>query len=408
MRYCTRCVYPEIAATGIAFDEKGVCSGCNVAEEKETIDWRARKKILGEILEKYRNKDGSNYDCIIPVSGVKDSHFQTYILREEFGLNPLLVTFNHEFNTKVGIRNLTNMIKKFCCDHIRLTPNPELVKKLARVSLKKMGDFCWHCHAGIFTFPVQIAVKYKIPLIIYGEHEGDLTGSVSHYKFEDITYEKRTAWCRGFDWNSMIDEEEGITKQDLLPFMYPSDKEIKTAGVRAIHLGYYIPWDHKKQTELMIKDYGFETARESRTYNCYENVECHHCGGAHDYLKWLKFGYGRATDHASQDIRLGRITREEGIDLVREYDPKRPEDLDTILEFLEMTEEEFIECINPMRDKRAWKKNEKGEWILRDPVWNYINDQGVDEVRLPLNEDESKEYILTLKESKFVGGHVLM
>ena len=118
MRYCKRCVYPESSALELTFDEKGVCSGCRMAEEKEKINWNARKEKLREILEKYRNKDGSNYDCIIPVSGGKDSHFQTYIIKEVYGLNPLLVTFNHEFNTAAGIRNLTNLVSKFGVDHI--------------------------------------------------------------------------------------------------------------------------------------------------------------------------------------------------------------------------------------------------------------------------------------------------
>lgn len=410
MRYCKRCVYPESSALELTFDEKGVCSGCRMAEEKEKINWNARKEKLREILEKYRNKDGSNYDCIIPVSGGKDSHFQTYIIKEVYGLNPLLVTFNHEFNTAAGIRNLTNLVSKFGVDHIRFTLNPKLIKKLARVSLKKMGDMCWHCHAGIYTYPVQIAVKFKIPLILWGEHGfSDLYGMYSHYDQIEMTRKCRTEWgMRGYDAEDMVDEEEGITLADLKCFVYPSDKEIEAAGVRGIYLSNFIPWNGKKQSELMIEKYDFEpwSEQQDRTYNTYENVECHHCNGVHDYLRWLKFGYGRATDHVSQDIRLGRMTREEGIEIVEKYDHVRPKDLDMFLKFVGLTEEEFIGCINPMRDPRAWKKDDGGTWVFVDHVKNHIKDPGVEEARIPKIEDD--EYILASKKEEKREGYVLM
>ncbi|MDP2973423.1 MAG: N-acetyl sugar amidotransferase [Candidatus Diapherotrites archaeon] len=404
MRFCTRCVYPETSAIKMTFDEKGVCSGCRVAEEKEKIDWAKRKEMLAKILEKYKNRDGSNYDCIIPVSGGKDSHFQAHVIKEEFGMNPLLVTFNHEFNTRKGIRNLANMVEKLGIDHIRFTPNPKVIRKLARVSMRKMGDMCWHCHSGIFTYPVQIAVKFKIPLIIWGEHgQSDLSGMFSHNDMVEMTQKCRRDWgLRGFETNDMVDEEEGITLSDLKPFIYPSDKEIESVGVRGIYLSNFIPWNGKKQTELMMKLYDFETAEQERTYNCYENVECFHCGGAHDYLKWLKFGYGRATDHASQDIRLQRMTREEGIEMVEKFDGKRPCDLDLVLKYLGMTEEEFVACVDNMRDPRTWARDKKGKWVLLDWVGNHRNDQFVEEVRLPIKE--GNKYVLTSKwkEDKYV------
>jgi len=406
MRYCARCVYPESSAVKLTFDERGICSGCRVAEEKEKIDWEARKKLFGEMLEKYRSKDKSNYDCIIPVSGGKDSHFQVHLIKNVYGLNPLLVTFNHEFNTKKGIRNLSNMVEKFECDHIRFTPNPALIKKIARLSMKKMGDMCWHCHAGIYTYPVQIAVKFKIPLIIWGEHGfSDLGGMHSHNDFIEMTLRSRREWgLRGYEATDMVDKEAGIELADLKPFIYPSDKEIESVGVRGIYTSNYVCWNAKEQTELMIKLYDFETAEQELTYNCYENVECFHCGGSHDYLKWLKFGYGRASDHASQDIRLGRMTREEGIAMVEKYDGKRPCDLDIILEYLDMSEEEFVACVDNMRDPKAWKRDEKGQWKLQDHVKNHKNDPGVEEARLPIKGNHDYKLTSKWKEDK----HVLM
>jgi len=412
MRYCTRCTYPQTIAVGnqgrgTQFDEHGVCTGCKVAEEKEKIDWSAREKKLKEILERYRSKDKSNYDCIIPVSGGKDSHFQTYYIKEVCGLNPLLVTFNHLFNTHRGIRNLTNLVTKFGCDHIRFTPNPKAVKKLALLSLKKMGDFCWHCHGGIFTYPIQIAVKFNIPLIIWGEHGHlDLNGMFSLNDHVEMTKKGRQEFgLRGFEPEDMLDKELGITMADLRPYVYPSDEGLERVGVRGIYLGNYIKWDAKKQAELMIKKYGFEPGPQERTYNTYENVECHHCGGAHDYLKFLKFGYGRATDHTSQDIRLGRLTRKEGIDLVKNYDPKRPKDLDLILNYLGITEEEMLKYIEPMRDKNAWKKNSKGEWELIDPLWEHKDEQDIEKVRAKKKEGNT---FIQPKESEEENDYVIM
>jgi len=404
MRFCTRCLYPETSAIKLTFDDEGVCSGCRVAEEKEKIDWEERKKMLGKLLEQYKNKDGSNYDCIIPVSGGKDSHFQVHLIKEVYGLNPLLVTFNHQFNCGKGIRNLSNLVEKLGVDNLRFTQSPKIIKKMAKLSMKKMGDMCWHCHAGITTYPVQLAVKLKIPLIIWGEHTwSDLTGMYSHNDFVEMTQRCRREWgLRGFEAADMVDEEAGITMSDLKPYVYPSDKEIESVGVRGIFISNYVCWNAKKQTEEMIKLYDFETSKQERTYNCYDNVECFHCNGAHDYLKWLKFGYGRTTDHASSDIRLGRMTREEGIDLVKKYDSKRPDDMEMILKYLDMTEEEFVGCVDNMRDPKAWKKDKKGEWKLIDWIGNHRNDPGVEKARLPIKGKHDYKLTSDWKEKKYV------
>lgn len=397
MKYCTRCVYPENSAVPMYFDDKGICSGCRVAEEKNKIDWVERKKCLRSILNKYKDKGSSPYDCIIPVSGGKDSHYQTHLITKEFGLRPLVVTFNHEYNSARGIRNLTNLVTKLGVDNLRFTPNPQLIKKMALLSLKKMGDMAWHSHCGIFTFPVQIAVKYKIPLIIWGEQGFlDLGGMFSYNDLVEMTKKFRVEHgLRGYDWEDMVSKEYGITEADLEWAKYPSDKEIATIGVRGIYLGNYIPWNAKNQTELMIKLYGFETGPQPRTYNPYENVEDRYANGTNDYLRYLKFGYGRTTDHTSQDIRLGRLTREEGIKLVIKYDHQRPKDLDIFLKWAGITEKEFLESIDSMRDSAIWQKNSKGIWHTSDNILNHIHDQGVEEAKLPLNENENFNYKIT-------------
>jgi hypothetical protein len=191
----------------------------------------------------------------------------------------------------------------------------------------------------------------------------------------------------GFDAEDMIEEKSGITRKDIQPFIYPFDDELERVGVKGIYLSNYIRWDSKKQHELMIELYGYETALQERTFNTYEDVDCFHSAGTHDYIKFLKYGYGKATDHAVREIRLKRMTREEGIEMARIYDQKKPKDLNMFLAWIGMTEEEFYACIDSHRDPRIWKKDKAGGWQLFDSVLNHINDPGVDKVRLGKIED---------------------
>ena len=175
MRYCLRCCYPENTKPSIIFDEEGICSGCRTNEQrdKHVVDWDTKKEELKQLLESYKEKarqNGSPYDCIIPISGGKDSHYQAHLITQVFKLKPLFVAYNHGYNSKLGMRNLSNMIEKFGCDLLRYTTNPITAKNISKFMLKKVGDITWHYHAGIMTFPIQTAVRYKTPLIIWGEH----------------------------------------------------------------------------------------------------------------------------------------------------------------------------------------------------------------------------------------------
>jgi len=390
MRYCARCCYPENAQPSIIFDEQGVCSGCRVIESRPSINWAQREGWLRDLLAEYKAKAKAAknpYDCVIPVSGGKDSHFQAYLMKVKYGMNPLLVTYNHLFNTKVGLRNLENMFRRFSCDLIRFSSNPDSVRKIARYMLQKVGDVTWHYHAGIMTFPIQIAVKYRIPLMIWGE-EGfsELTGMFNQDDMVEFTKKKRQEHdMRGFEPEDLLNQPDSpFEPRDLAPFFYPADEEIEQVGLRGIYLSNYISWNAKSNAEFMIKDYGFETARErDRTFNIYDKVDDVHANGVHDYLKYLKFGYGRATDDASTEIRHGRMTREQGIDLVMKHDPKRPRDLDLLLEFLSMTEAAFEGLVEHLRDSRIWQAGELGKWTPKDNIGNHRNDPGVDAARLP-------------------------
>ena len=394
MRYCARCLYPENAKPTIIFDEQGICSGCRHHEARHRIDWAAREAKLRPLLIEYRDRsraEGNVYDCIVPVSGGKDSHFQVHLIKNVYGLNPLCVTFNHCFNTALGIQNLNNLVVKFGVDLIRFTASPESVRKIAQYMIKRVGDLTWHYHAGIMTVPFQVSVRYRVPLIIWPEHYGELTGVFTLDDMVEFTkWVRQEHDMRGIEPEDIVnDPASGITKRDLFPYTYPSDKEIEEVGVRGIFLTNYMYWDAKSQAELVIERYGFQplTWRRDRTFSLYAKTD-DHANEVHDYMKYLKFGYGRATDDASTEIRYGRMTREEGIEMVRQYDHVRPKSLDVYLKFLGMTEAEFEGALERMRDHSIWERH-GGRWHVKDSAVNYTNDSGVEADRVPQVEDRT-------------------
>lgn len=374
MRYCTRCVYPEIAVNTL-FDDEGVCGACRVQEEFDELSeefWARRRDVFQQIVDDARDLDGNRYDCVIAVSGGKDSYFQTYVIKELYGLNPLLVTYHGNNYLAEGQRNLDRMREVFGVDHIVVGPSVQTLVKLNRLCFRKMGDMNWHAHCGIKTVPIQVAVRYRIPLIVWGEVTWSIAGMFSPGDY--VEFSKRTRLehdMRGYDWFDMIDEEEGIEARDLLWARYPSDDEIDELGLRGIYIGNFFRWDPNEHAEKMRREYGFEVAREpfERTYRRMSNLDDMHENGIHDYLKYVKFGYGRASDHASKDIRLGYMTRDEGIEMVRRYDHVKPRrDLERWLRYVGMSEEEFDAIADGFRDPRVWRK-ENGEWV-KDNLWD--------------------------------------
>ena len=394
MEYCNRCVYPANARPGLILDDEGVCSGCRLIESRGETNWEERERMLRDIFEEARARQrekGSPFDCIIPVSGGKDSTFQTWLVKKKFGLNPLLVSYNHTFNTPLGVRNLSNLIEKMDCNLVRFTTAPGSAKRIAKYMIKKVGDVTWHYHAGIQTFPIQAAVQYEIPLMVWGE-EGfsELVGMHNVDDFVEFTKKKRQEHSmRGFEPEDLLEEADcELTPYDLAPFFYPSDEDIERVGLRGIYLSNFIPWNARKQTEFIIDELGFETAQfRERTFNLYDKLDDIHANGFHDYLKYLKFGYGRATDDAATEVRQQRMTREQAIEMVAKYDHVRPSDMDIFLEAVGLTEEEVIKMIEPMRDPAIWARDENGNWFVKDSVAGHVNDPGVEKVRLSLKEN---------------------
>jgi N-acetyl sugar amidotransferase len=395
MKYCNRCLYPENHPLGITFDKEGVCSGCRVHEEKDFINWQEREQKLEGILNAYRNKNGNNYDCIIPVSGARDSYFIVHMVKNVYKMHPLLVTYNKHYNTETGIRNLAYLKTLFGCDLFTLTVAPETAKKITRATIKKMGSIYWHCIAGQTVFPVQVAVRFKIPLIIWGAHQGlDQVGMFSHLDEVEMTRRYRKNHdLMGVEAEDLIGFD-GLTEDDINPYKYPHDKELEKVGVRGIYLGNYIRWDSKKQHELMIKTYGYKTNIQNRTFDTYNDIDCFNYSDLHDYIKFIKWGYGKATDHATREIRLKRMTREEGIELVKKYRDVAPKNLKLFLDWISMSEQDFIKHIE---EKRNWK--------TIDPVENHIDEKNVSLVAL--GKKENCEFILTdpvepISEEKYI------
>ncbi len=378
-KYCSRCVYPSIAATPLTFDEHGVCSGCRVSGQKDKIDWSQRWEIFKELTDEYRST--SNYDILIPVSGGKDSYYQTHVAIE-LGLKPLLVTYHGNNYIPEGEENLHRMSKVFDCDHIIVRPSVDALIKMNRLGFRVQGDMNWHNHCGIFTTPIQVAVRYKIPLMLWGEHGFmDLGGMYSYNDFVEFTAKYRLEHAlRGYDWNDFTDEgleklgkpqfKEGLREQDLLWAQYPNDEELDSVGVRGVYLSNFALWDANEHVKLVMEKYNWEPARQpfERTYRMMSNLDDMHENGIHDYLKFIKIGYGRGTDHSCKDIRAGRMTRDEGIEMVRKYDAVKPRrDLERWLKYVDMSEEEFDATCDSFRDPRVWRI-EGGEWV-KDNIW---------------------------------------
>ena len=400
MKFCKKCFYPENAKPTIIFDDNGICSGCNYnySRKDDDVDWIKREQIFREILDeaKYLAKERNNsHDCIIPVSGGKDSHYQVWLLKEKYQMNPFLVSYNHGFNSPSGLRNLKNLVEKSGCDIITYTAGKDSVKKIARYMIEKVGDITWHYHAGIKTLPFKIAVEKNIPLIIWGEHSfAEMTGMVSLKDFVEFTKWSRTEHdMRGIEAEELVGKN-GITYADIEPYIYPTDDEISKTEVRGIYISNFFKWNAEEHAKLMKKvwNFGYVSYDRERTFNLHSKID-DHANDVHDYMKFVKFGYGRATDDASMEIRHGRITRKDGIALIKKYDPVEPSSLEYYCKFLGITKKEFYDFLEPMRDLNVWKKDNKGDWKLIDPIWEkeeFSNNNEFGKDSIIFNRDENK------------------
>jgi N-acetyl sugar amidotransferase len=347
MKRCNRCGLPETYET-IEFNEFGVCNICRQHEfKKEKIDWDSRKQMLDELISEHRGK--YDYDCIVPFSGGKDSTFTLYYLVKEYGLKPLVVQFNHGFMRPNLLTNNTRTFKKLGVDVISFTPNWKVVKRLMLEALIRKGDFCWHCHTGIFSYPMHVAIKFKVPLVLWGEPSSEYTAYYD-YRDDEVEQVDETRFNRyvnlgitAEDMKGMIENDFDLDPRDLIPYTYPPLRDLKLLRYQSVCLGSFIPWDTRKQSELIMEKLGWQGDQvEGMPPNLYpyEKIECY-MQGVRDYLKFLKRGYSRVSQMTALDIRNGRLSKEEADRLVAEWEDKKPPSLQIFLEYLDLSEEEF-------------------------------------------------------------------
>jgi N-acetyl sugar amidotransferase len=367
LTYCNSCVMPD-TKPDLFLDSEGVCNACRSYEQRHEVDWGGRYRQLLEVLERYRGRGGDSWDCIVPVSGGKDSTYQV-VRMLQLGLNPLCVTSTTCDLSVIGRKNIEN-IKRLGVDYIEVSPNPLIRAKLNRIGLTQVGDVSWPEHVGIFTIPVRAAVQFNVPLIVWGENSQNEYGGPAAAA-EGSVLNRR--WLEEFGGLlgmrvSDLVGQAGIEQKHLVNYTYPSDQELARVGVTGLFLGYYIPWDGLSNT-LIAQANGFITydkVVEGSMVN-YENLDNYQTG-IHDYFKFLKFGFGRATDLACLHIRRGRLTRQDGLDAVKRLDGKFPwsylgKSVDDILRPLDMDVEEFIRICDKFTNKKIFKRDVSGALV---------------------------------------------
>lgn len=367
LNYCKQCVMPD-TKPDLRLDEQGICNACRSYESRKEVDWETRRTELENLLERYKKPNGETWDCIVPVSGGKDSTFQV-VRMLQLGLNPLCVTSTTCDLSEIGRRNIQNL-KNLGVDYVEFSPNPVVRRKLNRIGLEQVGDISWPEHVGIFTIPVRAAVQYGVPLLVWGENSQNEYGgpaAAARNNILDRRWLEEFGGMLGLRVTDLVGLE-GISARDIIPYSYPSDEELKRVGVTGLFLGHYLPWDGYANA-LIAQANGFETLNttvEGSVVN-YENLDNHQTG-IHDYFKFLKFGFGRATDIACLHLRRNRITRQDALEMVRRHDGKFPwtylgKPLEAILEPIGLNVDQFIRICDQFTNKKIFLRDAKGNLI---------------------------------------------
>ncbi|PIQ69030.1 MAG: LPS biosynthesis protein PseA [Candidatus Taylorbacteria bacterium CG11_big_fil_rev_8_21_14_0_20_46_11] len=376
--FCTRCVVSN-QRPRITFDDKGVCSACQYAYRKHhDIDWSTREKELRALCDRHRSKDGS-FDVVVPGSGGKDSAYTAHLLKTKYGMHPLVVTWSPFIYTDIGWQNFQNFVASGFTT-LNCFPNGQLHRKLARVAFELKGD-AWEPFAfGQKAYAFHIALKWKIPLIFYGENgEVEYGGSMQNAeKPSESVVDWETLYFKGAGIDTLLNAgvEMGIfTNEEIKDpsfslYRPPALKDIETLGAEMHWLSYYTKWVPQENFYYAQKYTGFvvnEAGRSEGTYSKYASLD-DKTDGFHFFLAFVKFGIGRATSDAAHEIRDGHITREEGVALVRRYDGEFPKKyFSEFLEYLGITEEHFWDIVNSYRAPHLWEQV-KGEWKLKHRV----------------------------------------
>lgn len=368
VKYCKKCTISN-QRPRITFDENGVCSACTFSDYKRTINWGQRERELIELLDRHRRTDG-RYDVIVPCSGGKDGSFVAHQLKYEYGMNPLCVTWSPNIHTDIGWRNLQSFIASGF-NHIMGTPNGLVNREMTKLALLHLGDPFQPFIYGQTNFPLQMAVRYDVPLIFYGENgEVEYGGNMknAHCPTREIT-DHNEHYFSGMPpefW-----QEFGLTLADLSPYRAPTYEKVMENKTEIHFLSYYKFWDPQENYYYAKEHTGFmaNAERSEGTYSKYASLD-DKLDGFHYYLGYVKFGIGRCTSDTAHEIRDGKISREEGIALVKRYDGEFPKlNLDTLLEYCDINEDTLWDVINSWRSDHIWEA--KGnDWVLRYPIWD--------------------------------------
>lgn len=363
MKYCTNCVLPE-SRPNLVIEEDGVCNACKASEEKEAeIDWLARDKAFKHVIANAKSRS-QGYDCLIPVSGGKDSTWQV-LKCLDYGLNPLCVTWRPPGRTEIGQKNLENLIS-IGVDHIDYSISPKTERQFTYNAFKKYGTAALPMHYAIFNMPLRTAYQLKIPLLVYGENSAFEYGGDGEER-EGFTLDSKWIAKYGISHGTVTDDwiSGDLTKEMMVPYIRPSDEELDKENIKAIFLGYYFKWD-PVETKTVAEANGFTagTAAKVGLYD-YADIDDDFIS-IHHYLKWHKFGFTRLFDNLSLEIRNGRITRDEAIQIIREKGDQTPhEDIEKFCKFLDITKKHFFEICETFRNHDIWTK-EGNKYVIKD------------------------------------------
>ena len=368
--YCRNCLFPA-TKPDLFFDDQGICDACRSAERKHgvvnSIDWDEREQAFNALVTEAKATAKGPYDCIVPVSGGKDSTWQAYAMKKKHGMNPLAVTFDQFDQTDVGRYNL-DVLRSIGVDHIHFTLNPNVVRSLVKKGLEIVGDPYWVNHVGMFSVPFQFAVKFGIPLVMFGEHPqfeyGGPALSRDNMKV-DRRWRQEFGLMRGFREEDMVDNE--ITARDLAILAFPSDAEMSAAGVLGTFYGHFFKWDACVHTEF-IKSFGWKPLSQppAGSWANFENCDMRFID-IREHIKYLKFGYGRATDQLNIEIRAGRMMRSEALAIVREIDGQVDEtNINDFCQYVEISRADYNVIMDSFVNEEIFEKNARGKWVLRN------------------------------------------
>lgn len=371
MKYCARCITPD-TRPNVELDADGICNACRTHEARASIDWAARARAFADVAARAKGRS-RGYDCVVPVSGGKDSTWQVVTCLEH-GLKPLAVTWKCPSRTPLGARNLANLVA-LGVDHIDYQISPVVERKFLLASLARCGTTAVPMHMAIFHLPVKIAAAFDIPLIVWGENSAAEYGGTDEartgFRMDAAWFAKYgvTDGTRAADWVS-----EELPVGDLTAYFGPSEEEIARADVNGVFLGYYFPWDPARTYEV-ARRHGFRARDEGPKTGFYDYADVDDDFiSIHHYLKWYKFGFTRLFDNLSLEIRNGRLTRDAAIAIVRERGEERPDaDIDAFCAFVGITRARFFEMVEPFRNRAIWTRR-NGSWLIEGfliPDWRW-------------------------------------